>query len=254
MFKADDLVIKIFVPKESGINTEYDFLTELSVMKFAMYKGISVPKIIAHGEFCDKYLFRYIVMEYVLAEVSINELLSFPISQKKEFVKRLNKIIFCLHQPFENLPKLPNLKKQGNRTERMNGLYPTLIKEFLICAETQDFSKMVLVHGDITRDNLILCSNGTLTLIDFADCIVAPEYYELPAIIFELFLCDKELISAYIGDDETEKFLEMLIRGISIHLFGGFVLKDYFSRLGIPIDRVKSIAELKQLLRKQFFR
>jgi len=112
---------------------------------------------------------------------------------------------------------------------------------------------MVLVHGDITRDNLILSSNGKLTLIDFADCIVAPEYYELPAIIFELFLCDKELVCEFIGGGDKEKFLERLINGVAIHLFGGFVLKDYFNRIGMPMDRVKSIDELKQLLRKQLF-
>lgn len=163
------------------------------------------------------------------------------------------RITFSLHQPFENFPKNLDLKKQDIRTERLNGLCPSLIEDLSICLENQDLTYKVLVHGDITRDNILLGSNGTLTLIDFADCMVAPDYYELPAIIFELFLCDKDLISVFIGDTDKEEFLETLIKGLSIHIFCGNLLKDYFKRFDIPIDRMKCIDELKQLLRKQFF-
>jgi hypothetical protein len=69
VFKADNLVIKIFAPAESGFNTEFDYKTELSVMKFAMQNGIAVPEVIAFGEISDRYLFRYIIMKYVPSEI-----------------------------------------------------------------------------------------------------------------------------------------------------------------------------------------
>lgn len=253
VFKADDLVIKIFTPAESGYNTEYDYLIELSVMKFAMQNEISVPHVIASGEISDKYLFHYIIMKYIPVGVSIDDLLAFPLYKKKDFVKRLKKITKGLHKPFENFPKQMDLKNQDIRAKRMNGLCPKLINELMRCTADQDLSEVVLVHGDITRENLLLGSNGSLTLIDFADSIMAPVYYELPVIIFELFLCDKELSSEFVGEYDKDMFMEELIMGTSIHLFCGNILKDYFKRFGIPIDKIESIDELKQLLRRQLF-
>ncbi len=255
VFRADHFVIKIFAPQESGFHTEQDYFTELSVMKFAIGQGISVPYVIAYGELEDKYLFRYIVMEYVEAGVSPEELLSFSIADKESFTNTLKAITESLHQPFDQLPQRLDLRQQPLRTERMRGLSLSLIEELSRRAENQLLleSDLVLVHGDITRDNVLLGSNGNVTLIDFADCLIAPSYYELPAIIFELFLCDKELVSAWIGDTDRERFLEMLIDGLSLHLFCGNILKDYLTRSGLPIDSVNSIEALKDLLRHQWF-
>lgn len=255
VFKADRLVIKIYAPRESGFHTEQDYYTELSVMKFAMEQGISVPRIIAYGELEDKYLFRYIVMDYVVANVPLETVLSFPEADKKQFVMRLSEITSRLNQPFDHLPPQPDLRNHPYRTERMNGLHPSLIQELEIRASERNYSGKVLVHGDITRDNVLLDSQGTLTLIDFADCMIAPEDYELPAIIFELFLGDAELVSAFleIKGADKEEFLEELINGLSIHLFCGNILKDNLNRLGIPFTSVKNMDELKQLLRMQLF-
>jgi thiamine kinase-like enzyme len=192
-------------------------------------------------------------MQYIHASVSIEEVLAFPLSRKKEFVGRIKEMMFSLHQSFENFPKRLDLKREGTRAERLKGLSSALIKALAACLESQDLSRKVLVHGDITRDNVLLDSNGRLTLIDFADCIVAPDYYELPAVIFELFLCDKALVSLFVGDADEEEFLDTLIKGLSLHIFCGNILKDYFKRLHMPMDAVKSVDELKQLLRSQFF-
>lgn len=253
VFRADKLVIKIFAPAESGYDTEADYQTELAAMKFAMNAGISVPQVIAFGEISDKYLFHYIIMEYVSADVSVEDLLGFPPEKKNEFVKQLKKITTELHKPFNNFPKQIDLKNNDMRVSRLKGLNPNLINDLNTYVGNLDFSEAVVVHGDITRDNLLLSSDGSLTLIDFADSLIAPKYYELPAIIFELFLCDKELTKEFVGEIDEEGFLNDLIKGTAIHLFCGFILKAYFKRFGMPIDEVKSIVELKSVLRNQLF-
>ncbi|MEK8213439.1 MULTISPECIES: aminoglycoside phosphotransferase family protein [unclassified Paenibacillus] len=253
VFKANELIIKIYAPIQTNLDTQQDYATELAVMEFAMNHNISIPKIIGHGEFMDKYLFRYLIMDYVPAAFSIQELLLASSSEKKEFVNHIKQISVKLHQPAQNLLPRIDLRIQDNRMNRMDGLNPNLIKELARCAENLDYDEVVLVHGDITRDNLIIGTDRSVTLIDFADCIMAPAYYELPAIIFELFLCDQELVAVYIGEEDRELFLDALIKGLSIHLFCGFILKDYFERSDIPRDRVASIDELRLLLQKQLF-
>ncbi|WP_438498074.1 phosphotransferase [Paenibacillus sp. IHBB 3054] len=253
VFKANELIIKIYAPIQTNMDTQQDYATELAVMEFAMNHNISIPKIIGHGEFMDKYLFRYLIMDYVPSAFSIQELLLASSSEKKEFADHIKQISGKLHQPAQNLLPRIDLKNQDNRMNRMDGLNPNLIKELARCAENLDFDEVVLVHGDITRDNLIIGTDRSVTLIDFADCIMAPAYYELPAIIFELFLCDQELVAEYIGEEDRELFLDALIKGLSIHLFCGFILKDYFERIDIPRDSVASIDELWLLLQKQLF-
>lgn len=253
VFKANELIIKIYAPIQTNMDTQQDYATELAVMKFAMNHNISIPKIIGHGEFMDKYLFRYLIMDYVPAAFSIQELLLASSSEKKDFADHIKQISGKLHQPAQNLLPRIDLRNQDNRMNRMDGLNPNLIKELARSAENLDYDEVVLVHGDITRDNLIIGTDRSVTLIDFADCIMAPAYYELPAIIFELFLCDQELVAEYIGEEDRELFLDALIKGLSIHLFCGFILKDYFERIDTPRDSVASIDELRLLLQKQLF-
>ncbi|WP_058301249.1 phosphotransferase family protein [Gorillibacterium timonense] len=253
VFRADDWVIKLFAPMEASIDTKDDYHTELSVMKFAMDHGISVPKLIGYGETRDRYLFRYLIMEYIPAVQSIDELLASPASVKMEFAERIKEILTKLNRPGPDPLPLLDLSDQSTRLKRMEGLNPALIHGLSLVAEEQDLSKPVVVHGDITRDNLIIGSDGSVTLIDFADSRLAPACYELPALVFELFLCDKELVSAYIGKEDRERFLDALIGGLSLHLFCGNILKDYFEQIDWPKDRIASVPELKQLLQDQFF-
>lgn len=117
------------------MDTQQDYATELAVMEFAMNHNISIPKIIGHGEFMDKYLFRYLIMDYVPAAFSIQELLLASSSEKKEFVNHIKQISVKLHQPAQNLLPRIDLRIQDNRMNRMDGLNPNLIKELARCAE-----------------------------------------------------------------------------------------------------------------------
>ncbi len=253
VFKVDNLVIKIYAPFETGIDTEYDYNVELYTMEFANNEGISVPKIIANGEIQDKYLFRYIIMEFKSNDIETCYILSYSINEKQHLVEKIKKILEKFNKPINSIVKSITLNNQNEQLKRMQGLNSELIKELVRYSSKVCCEERVLVHGDITRDNILISKNNDITLIDFADCVQAPSYYELPAIIFELFLCDREFVSCFVGNDDKDTFLDLLIKGLSIHSCCGNILKDYFIRIGISMDKIDSIKKLKDLLKKELF-
>ncbi len=192
VFKAGNIVIKIFAPDESELGTETDYQTELTVMKHLGEKGVAAPGVIACGEIKDRYLFRYILMEYAMGEEAGRVLPCYTTEQKKEIVKQLKRVLNILNQPAEELLPKRDLKKQAAGNFRLKGLSQTLIQELEDCVQKQEVGNCCLVHGDITGENVLIDSEGTLRLIDFADCNLAPAYYELAPIVFELFKGDKE--------------------------------------------------------------
>lgn len=249
VFRADSYVIKIFVPRESGLDTEYDFKAELSVMEHIGKKGIAAPGIVTKGELKDKYLFRYIIMEYIEGKDAGDVLPDYNPAQKKEAVKQLKKLLKNLNQPADDLPIKRDLKMQTIYNSRLNGLNQKLIKDLEDCVNGQDLNSCVLVHGDITGENVLVQSNGEVRLIDFADCTLAPEYYELAPIIFELFKGDKEYVNEFIGEQNKEEFLNQLMNGLALHDFCGNLIKDYLTRLNIPYNQIKDLQELRQIIK-----
>jgi predicted Ser/Thr protein kinase len=65
VFKVGNFIVKIFVPKESGYNSAPDYTSELYALKMANQLGVSIPNLLAYGEIRDKYLFRYLIMDYI---------------------------------------------------------------------------------------------------------------------------------------------------------------------------------------------
>ncbi|WMJ89324.1 aminoglycoside phosphotransferase family protein [Anaerocolumna sp. MB42-C2] len=253
VFKADQYVIKIFVPKESGLDTEYDFIAELSVMEQIGKRGISAPRIISKGEIKDKYLFRYIIMEYIAGADAKDVLPFYDLEQKREVVKQLKATLKNLNQPADNLPIKKDLKRQTIYNSRLEGLTSGLIKDLEENVNGQSLNSCVLVHGDITGENVLVQSDGHIRLIDFADCTLAPEYYELAPIVFELFKGDKDYINEFIGHQNKEVFLNHLINGLALHDFCGNLIKDYLTRLNIPYNQVEDLKTLKQILKENIF-
>lgn len=47
------------------MDTDSDYKTELFGLSWADRLGVSAPKLIAYGDISDKYLFRYMVLEFI---------------------------------------------------------------------------------------------------------------------------------------------------------------------------------------------
>lgn len=253
VFKVDSYVIKIFAPKEAEGGADEEFKIERTALISAADLGVSVPMLIAEGFFSDRYVFPYLILEYIPSVNSLADLPSAPPDFKAAIVRQVKDHISKLHQPIGNIIPSVTFKNHAKKMERMNGLHTHFIKEWSELEKKQNLKKQVLVHGDLTRDNLILREGGDLTVIDFADALLAPASYEWPAVIFELFLTDKELTAEFINGRDYEEFLEELMNGLSLHLFCGDILKDYFQRNHLPMDKITTIHDFKCLLRKTFF-
>lgn len=251
VFRSGNVVIKIYVPIESGLDTLPDWQNEQAVMERAAQLGVPSPRLLAAGEKQDKYLFRWIIMEFCPGREAGDALPEMGSLRRIAFARQVRALLNRLNQPADIVPR--DLKQQAMENERFGCLHPRLVSELKARAQSLDLSDSVLVHGDCTGENLLVDDGGAPVLIDFADCCLAPAWYELPAAVFELFHCDREAVDAFRGGEDRKVFLQKLLDGLCIHDFGGNILHDFFEREGIDADEISSVRTLEVLLRSRLF-
>lgn len=249
VFKAGSYVIKIFAPKESGLNTDSDYKAEIESMRRAVSKGINTPNVIAASHIQDKYLFRYIIMDYIEGREAGSILGSYSSHEKLHFVRELKENLHKLNtKPVEQSGN--NLLKEGAITnERWNKYSDKIREQIRDILEGYDIPQSVYVHGDITADNVIIDKQGKLYIIDFADSKIASAEYEYPPIIFDLFDFDNEMIHEFIKDMNYDIFIERLFKSILLHDFGAYFVKLIYEKYRAGgIDELSDIYEIYELI------
>ncbi len=243
VFKIGNYVIKIYAPKESGMNTESDYYTEIFGMERASALGIAVPKLVAKGTVEDKYNFRYLIMDYIDGQAlgDIRDTLS---NEHKMMIgRKLRSITDKINtqcQTFNNIDIIDrelsndrwNIFKDSFNNERIKYL-----KELVLENE-------VYVHGDLNPDNVLISENGSVYIIDFADALLAPSEYELAAIICDLFNFDSAYMKGYFVEQNIEDITDLCLKGLLIHDFGSNIIR---CNLG-NIDEITTIKALKYKL------
>lgn len=254
VFRAGDYVLKIFVPRESGYDSQKDYAAELGAMEKAIAAGINTPRVVAASALQDKYLFRYIIMEFIPGVEAGTALKDFTLQQKTAFVGELK----------ANLAKMKGIPLQGPYDEAaLKGRalnnprwqdYPEGVRRQLpgLIGEAR-FSPGVLVHGDITSDNVLLDPAGKLYIIDFADSTIAPAEYEYPCIIVDLFALDKDMFREFFAEMDYAQATQQLLSAILIHEYGAIIMRMAYERLaGKPIAKMKDLHEFRELLHNWF--
>lgn len=247
VFRCGEFVLKIFFPKESGLDPKADYSTELAASCQAMEWGIPLPKVIAHGMISDRYDFYYIVTEYFPGQEAGSWLKQAGISQQKTFVERLKELLLVLNRPTAALP-CADLKALARTNERLEKLAPSLVEDILTRLETLNLGQLVLTHGDLTGENILIQEDGTFLVIDWADAHMAPAWYEWGPIAFELFSGDSALWKLFAGED-PEGLIQQLLDCCCLHDFGA----DFLLQLAQRENRefFRSLREVEQIFREK---
>jgi serine/threonine protein kinase len=244
IFKAGSYIIKIYAPKETGMETDGDdYKTEAFGLLRAEKININAPKIIAHGSIQDKYLFRYIIMEEIKGvEFSkIDETLS---SDDKILLGRKLRDIFTKLNTECTEFNTVDCKKRSLLNKRWDIMPKTFNDDRIQYIKNINMSQKVYVHGDINPNNILLDCNDNLYVLDFADALLAPIEYEYIAIVCYLFCFDKSFMKGFFGKYENPEFIEKCLLGLLLHDFGANMIQ---CNLG-NVDDIVSLDVLEERL------
>lgn len=249
VFRAGDRVLKIFAPPESGLDTQRDEETERRLLQ--TWQGIlPVPKLLGWGNIMDRYDFCYLILEYVRGEEAGQEILSWERSRKQAFVKELKDVLRRIHHPDPSLWETDYIQR-ALESPRIRRLPSPLREDFVnrqkAAAERGGGASRVLVHGDLTGENVMVREDGSLCILDWADALPAAETYEWPPLVFELFRCDPELVGFFCEED-PQRFIVKLVDALTLHDFGADILLEWQEREDLVID---SLEELEEWLKKE---
>ena len=218
-------VVKIFAPKESGADSSRDFKSEIFALSFARSMGVSVPKLVACGEIEDKYIFKYMIMEYIEGINFTGASAKFTADDKFSFAKDLREITDLLNKPCESFNGIDVIHDQS-RYKRWDIFSERFKKERLEYLNSHHFGENVFVHGDLCADNILLNNKGKIYIIDFADSAAAPLEYEHAHLVGELFRFDKSYLHGYFGEYRTDELADLCFAGLLIHDFGGGIVAN----------------------------
>ncbi len=248
VFRVGDAVVKVFFPKESGLDPLPDYQNEAAVCGRLTELGVPTPRLLARGYVDDKYRFYYLITQFFQGREAGEFLCHASPAQKERFAGQLRELLEKLNRPAEGLIQPVDLLERAVGNSRLEQLPPSLAEDLRSRARSLDLSRRVLVHGDLTGENLLIDQQEAPVVIDCADACLAPDWYELGPIVFELFRCDPVLLRAFAGEDRAE-LVERTLDAVSIHDFGADLLREAARREGIPLfarlEEVKGLLEVK---------
>jgi Ser/Thr protein kinase RdoA (MazF antagonist) len=243
VFKVGGYVVKIYAPNESGLDADSDYQTELFGLKRAERLGISAPRIVADGNVTDRYEFRYFIMEYIDGEAFGIRQAEMTDGEKRGFAARLRRLTDRLNTLCERFNDI-DFVERATSCSRFSAMPLSFQTERLEWLRQYQPKSTVYVHGDLTRDNVIVSKNDKYYIIDFADACIAPEEYELAVIVSELFHFEKPYLNGYFGDYSAKELTEKCFCGLLLHDYGVNIIRDNIC----PLNEVTSLDKLKERL------
>jgi hypothetical protein len=196
---TEDYVIKIYAPEICGYHPFYDLEREIYALKLIETTAIHVPRLITHGLFNYNYYFHYCIIEHIHI-LPVNQFL-LSCSQKDiiklgDQLRKVLEIFKTLNVDRPELSKSPKLYNDG-----------------------------IFVHSDLTGDN-VLYDGRSFAIIDFEDWQFAPQYTELPAIIFEMIHEHIDIAPLFLGIPYNE-LKDKLCAGINTHYKSSRFIERY---------------------------
>jgi len=281
VFKVGGYAIKFFVPPELHDTTHNgygkDFNIELFGIKWANDRGVPSPKLITNGIVADKYLFRYMIMEYVhgIALDKIEDRLSYE--DKVTIGQHMRNITDKLNLPCENFTPIDIMAFAiCNDGWKEEGFPESFLAELSAYLKNFRMGQKVYCHGDLHEGNVLVSesvkeanlsffhqnifafrkegfarlegmeSNMNVSIIDFADAMYAPAEYELVYIVSSLFGFEKPYMEGYFGQDyAVDDILELCMTWLPVHAWSHGLLAETIG----PAQEITSFAVMRERLR-----
>ncbi len=253
VFRVGDHVVKVFAPPESGFGSAEFFDAELEAMNRALQASINAPRVVATGCVQDKYVFKYMIMDYIQGQEAGDLVVGFNYERKLTFVSELKDIlkkINTIPSSFDEAACERFIKNRALSNKNWKRANPELYLQVSDRVKNLKLTDYAYVHGDITGENVIIDSNDDIFVIDFADSIIAPKEYEYSPIIFELLKADKELARMFA--EGIDEFWNKLFRSALIHEYSYECVKAICMLNGTDIADVNELSEVEGIMKKYF--
>ena len=112
----------------------------------------------------------------------------------------------------------------------------------------------MLVHADLTGENVLRLPSGEFAVRDFGDAVLAPACVELPSLVLEGLAADADAAAGVFGGWDAADAVEALLDGLSLHDFAGNLVRDFCARRGLsPEETAADEAALARMLRRALF-
>lgn len=248
VFRSGKYVVKLFAPKESGVDPVHDYNVECAMLDHAKRSGVPAPTLVSRGVFTDTYQFYYIIMDYIQGKPAGELLPAFTTAEKGRFVGTLVDLLRKLRQPCECLMEADYSNWDAAENPRLDTLPKPLADDIRARIARLPSVPCVTVHGDITGDNVLIDDSGRLYVIDFADSLVAPGIYEWPPIVFGLLRCDTEAVRFFMNGMPVKTFVETLLSALAMHRFSANIILDFAAQEHIDLSIIQNLEALGKIL------
>ena len=250
VFQVGNTAIKLFRPPEAKLpGYERIYETELSAMNFCKSAGVLTPDIICTGIIKDEvYSFPYTVMVYIDG-VLANEIISgYDKKSKIEFSQKLKEMTDKIYIPTDiDIPRYVDYDKMGSTlwAYRMPELFREDREQYLAKIK---FPEPVFQHGDLHDRNIFIDKQGRLVLIDFAESLIAPSYYDIAPLILNDGWYDKIRLEAYFGEYKNDVFYDNFTTAWLLNWFGPEYIIMRAKEMGIDFASITSVNVLRNMV------
>jgi len=248
VFFAGDTVIKIFQPPETDFSNPDEYNIESEAMMFCKSLGVLTPDIICTGTvYDDLYTFNYNVMNYIDGVDEGKAVSGYNNSEKIDHALKLKEISGKIHIPADiNIPRYDDPCKIDHHL--WNIMPESFREDRKIYLSNVKFPEAVFSQGDFGGDNMIIDKYKNIYLIDFAESMSAPYYYDdgYP------FGGNPVILEAYFGNYKTEEFYELQLIAWLINWFGAVLIDWRAKDMGIDFAGITNVNALRDMIIKTF--
>lgn len=245
VFRVGAYIVKIFAPPESGFSTGADYAAERFGLSRANARGVPSPRLAAYGTVQDRYRFDYLVMACVPGRALGEITDSLPDVEKECVGRALRRFVAQMDTPCE--PFHARRLRADDAEARWDCFPDAFRAERAAYLARVPYVAPVYVHGDLTRDNILVTPEGGICVIDYADALTAPPEVELACVMCEAFQLEKPYLAGFFGTYAPGALAETCLAGLLLHDFGANIVRDRFAA---PQD-VGNIAVLRRLIRER---